>query len=906
MCVDYRRLNDQTRKDAFPLPRVEESMDVLCGSKYFSSMDMTCGYYQVAMAEKDKMKTAFTTPMGLYEYNRMPFGLCNAPATFQRLMQHCFRDEVFDILLVFLDDVLVYSDSILEHVNRLDRVFAKLQLHGLKLKPSKCEFLKDHVRYLGHVVSKDGVATDERKVECVKNWKVPICVKDLRSFLGLAGYYRRYVPGFAKIASPLYDQMKDSPKSNKLLVWSPECQSSFDLLKTKLMTAPILGYADFKLPFIVEVDASFQGLGAILSQEQKQGKVVIAYASRSLKPTERNMDNYSSMKLEFLALKWAISEKFRDYLLPSTFVVYTDNNPLAHLKTAKLGAVEQRWVSDLASFDFVVKYKPGKIHENVDALSRRDPVQTLSNDMFSSLPIELGAQGSELKGTEGYLGTFPTHTLKDLQDFQQNDDVIRRFSYWFNLGRCPTPIERKLERRGVLVLLNHWKRVRLKDGLYYRLAEGLNDDELWQLVLPDSLKEYVLTGCHDDLGHQGIDRTYQTIRKRCYWPFMFQDVKDWCSMCKRCMTAKMPFPRIQPSMGTLAATRPLQVLAIDFTLLDPAQGKENVLVITDVFTKFTIAVATKDQTALTTAKILVKEWFLRYGIPKGLHSDQGRNFESEVIKHLCKLYGIKKTRTTAYHPQGNGQCERFNRTLHDLLRSLTAKKKRRWPEYLPEVCYAYNATPNASTGLSPYYLLFGREPWLPVDFLLGVDFQSENLCGWLQEHQSNLSKAYTSANNQMLHKYKSRKIEVDKRQYDVPINIGDRVLVRNRAPRGRNKIQDRWLSEIFKVTGQPDKAVFTVEPADESAPERVVGRREIRKCPFAPILMDEISDEECSDHSAVNSVDSLGEFLELEISSTSESEPESVDDPRPVLRRSTRRTAGVHPNPHRLPRSAVI
>ena len=225
---------------------------------------------------------------------------------------------------------------------------------------------------------------------------------------------------------------------------------------------------------------------------------------------------------------------------------------------------------------------------------------------------------------------------------------------------------------------------------------------------------------------------------------------------------------------------------------------------------------------------------------------------------------------------------------------------------MPEVCYAYNATPNASTGLSPYYLLFGREPWLPVDFLLGVDFQSENLCGWLQEHQSNLSKAYTSANNQMLHKYKSRKIEVDKRQYDVPINIGDRVLVRNRAPRGRNKIQDKWLSEIFKVTGQPDKAVFTVEPADESAPERVVGRREIRKCPFAPILMDEISDEECSDHSAVNSVDSLGEFLELEISSTSESEPESVDDPRPVLRRSTRRTAGVHPNPHRLPRSAVI
>ena len=378
-----------------------------------------------------------------------------------------------------------------------------------------------------------------------------------------------------------------------------------------------------------------------------------------------------------------------------------------------------------------------------------------------------------------------------------------------------------------------------EDGLLWQVIHDQSLGKIKQLVLPHALKEKVLRSLHDELGHQGIERTLQLIRTRFYWPRTHADGEKWIKCCERCTLAKMPQPRIRTPMGSLLASQPLEVLAVDFTVLEPAtDGRENVLVMTDVFTKFTYAVPTRDQKAATTAKVLVKEWFLRYGVPKKIHSDQERNFESELIQELCCLYGIK-SRTTPYHPEGNAQCERFNRSIHDLLRTLPSEKKK-WPEHLPELLYAYNATPHASTGYTPYYLLFGREPKLPVDILLGEELPSEDTPNtvheWLAMHQSRLRDAYQKAGERLHQAAQNRKALHDKKLKDSePVKLGQLIYLRNRV-QGRNKIQDAWSSTPYRVVEVPQEngAVYAVERADGTGDLRRVHGTAMQICPSEP------------------------------------------------------------------------
>lgn len=368
MCVDYRLLNTKTRKDAFPLPRIEESLDALAGAQWFSTLDLASGYNQVPVSEQDKPKTTFCTPFGLFEWNRMPFGLCNAPSTFQRLMQWMFGDQQCQSLLLYLDDIVGFSSSVSQHIQRLEVVLERLQREGLKVKLSKCSFFRHEVSYLGHIISDKGVTTDPAKIEAVAKWPRPGHVSELLFFLGFASYYRRSVEGFAKMAGPLHQLVaklagtKSQKASEEMFqtAWTSQCEESFEALKAKLTSAPVLAYADFSGPFILETDASHCGLGAVLSQELDGQTRPIAYASWGLWPTEQNMNNYSSMKLEFLALKWAMMEKFLEYLLWHRCMVFTDNNPLSYLQSAKLGAVEHRWAAQLAAFNFEIKYWSGR------------------------------------------------------------------------------------------------------------------------------------------------------------------------------------------------------------------------------------------------------------------------------------------------------------------------------------------------------------------------------------------------------------------------------------------------------------------------------------------------------------------------------------------------------------------
>lgn len=865
LCVDYRKLNAKTRRDAFPLPRIDESLDALGGAEIFSTIDLASGYHQVAVHEKDRHKTAFVTPFGLYEYCRMPFGLCNAPATFQRLMQSIMSDLVFHIALVYLDDLLVYSSTFTDHLERLETVFKRLKDTGLKVKVEKCHFLQPEVRFLGHQVSAQGVSADPDKVSAVEQWPTPSTLKDLRSFLGFCSYYRRFIEGFSQVAGPLHDVVNACLRGDSTCrtdqrfkdSWSPLCQSAFVQLKEKLTSAPTLGYADFTLPFVLETDASKLGLGAVLYQHQKGKKSVIAYASRRLRGPERNDRNYSSMKLELLALKWAVTEKFRSYLLGSQFTIITDNNPLCHLTTAKLGAIEQRWAAQLAVFNFDVKYRPGRCNTSADALSRRpglEEVEPESEDIeyddcvaicnslrtgtalgpdLVTAGIECGKVWQMQASTADEdsvdcenTPTLPGYSKADLRQFQETDPTLHVFRKFWSRKRKPTYQERMELSKPVLSLLKQWKKIKEKEGLLYRVVEDVHNGECHQILLPTCLTEQVLRSIHDQLGHQGIERTMSLLKPRCFWGGMYEDVEKWVKNCQRCVLAKMPQPKIQAPWTPFLASQPLEVVAVDFTTLEPAtDGRENVLVVTDVFTKFSQAFPTRDQKAETTAKILLKEWFLKYGVPQRLHSDQGRNFESAVIAELCKLYGVKKTRTTPHHPQGNPHCERFNRTLHDLLRTLPPEKKRKWTEHLAELVYAYNVTPHSSTGYSPYHLLFGIQPHLPIDALLGQEPDAVSGQDWLNAHKERLLDAHVRAKEYAERKAADRVAQQENKVYCPEVEVGQCVFLRHRPP-GRNKIQDAWSSAVYKVI-EVQGSTYAVEPI-EGGPIRRVHRSNLR------------------------------------------------------------------------------
>uniref|UniRef100_A0A8P4FZU9 ribonuclease H n=2 Tax=Dicentrarchus labrax TaxID=13489 RepID=A0A8P4FZU9_DICLA len=525
MCVDYRLLNSKTRRDAFPLPRIEESLDALSGACWFSTLDLTSGYNQVPVTEADRPKTAFCTPFGLFEWNRMPFGLCNAPNTFQRLMQRIFGDQQCQSLLLYLDDIVVFSSTVEQHVERLQVVLARLRHEGLKAKLSKCSFFRKEVNYLGHVISADGVSTDPGKIEVVANWPIPTTASELRSFLGFASYYRCFLEGFAKLAAPLHRVVAEcgGTKTNKKTeqrlsrCWNDECNQSFETLKAKLTMAPVLAYADFSLPFILEVDASHGGLGAVLSQAQA-GKVrPIAYASRGLRLTERNMVNYSSMKLEFLALKWAMTEKFREYLLGNKCVVYTDNNPLSHLSSAKLAATEQRWAAQLASFDFEINYRSGKSNTNADALSRQHPpgpqdvaVMLPGTVMPNSLQQALGLGKAE--ATQAATAALPQHTCSELHLAQQSDPVIQELLPFWRENHRPSCEERARLSQPTLVLLRQWDRLLERDGvLYRRVCCPDGAEAMFQLLLPKTWIDQVLTQVHQEHGHRGWSEHWRSF-----------------------------------------------------------------------------------------------------------------------------------------------------------------------------------------------------------------------------------------------------------------------------------------------------------------------------------------------------------------------------------------------------------
>ena len=725
-CVDFRKLNSRTKTDAYAIPRVDDTLHLLAGAKYFTKLDLRSGYWQVEIKEEDKEKTAFQVgTMGFYELNRMPFGLCNAPATFQRLMERCMGDLNLRDCLIYLDDIIIFSSTVEEHLQRLDAVFSRLSQHNLKLKASKCEFLKSKVTYLGHVVSEEGIETDPEKTEAIKSWPVPKTVKDVRAFLGFTGYYRKFIKNYAKIARPLNDLLighcTNNKKGNKPktklkkapFTWLEQQQHAFETLREKLISPPILAYADYRKPFKVHTDASTTGIGAVLYQIHDGAERVVAYASRSLKPSERN---YPAHKLEFLALKWAVTEKFHDYLYGATFEVVTDNNPLTYVfSTAKLDATGQRWLAELSNYNCSISYRSGKNNADADGLSRmmENETTTVFPEVLKAIshcmrvdtapysetlmhPDDNGSIEDEIpeKQLEG-----TSLSMHDWRKAQASDRSINFIVEQIHQGQRPTV--RQVERNDVdKRYLFEWEKFKMKEDVLYRTAE-INGESVDQLVIPSSVRETIFAAYHDDLGHQGRDRTISLIRQRFFWPGMNKYIKEKVQQCGRCIRRKTA-PVKATELVNITSTSPMELVCIDYLSLERSKGGfENILVITDHFSRYAQAIPTRNQTAHTTARILFENYFVHYGFPAKLHSDNGANFESKVIKKLCQLAGITKTRTTPYHPMGNGMVERFNKTLLNMMGTLTEDKKGNWAAYVPTLTHAYNAAIHESTGFPP-------------------------------------------------------------------------------------------------------------------------------------------------------------------------------------------------------------
>ena len=741
-CINFRRLNSRTKKDAYPIPRMQETMESMVGAQFFSTMDLKSRFWQVKMAKDSQQYTTFTVgSMGVYEFLRMPYGLCNAPVTFQRLMQNCLRELNLTYALIYLDDVIVFSRTEDEHLHRLQVVFGRFLEHGLKLKPSKCHFLQDEITFLGHEISADGMRPGTANLKAIAEMAPPKTYTQIRHFTGMTGFFRRFIKGYSKIAKPLKDLLKGeaSKLKNEELKLTPEALHAFEELKKKCMTAPVLVFANFHKPFRLETDASGEGLGAILLQESDDGQYhPVAFASWELKGGE---PKYHSSKLEFLALKWAVTEQFREYLQYQPFTIRTDNNPLTYiLTTPNLDALGHRWVAALAGYDMRLEYLKGSDNKIADMLSRSPPekldeeavAELLDYARASHKPqaeasninvIEEGERVDQevmIRFTQivKQHKNFRNLTNLDWVESQRRDPVIPVVINWVKrptgdkrtLAECLARVASGYEKRFYAA---RQKEFVLHDNLLYLQVTPTNSQDLAPVfVVPTDDRQAAIDACHRSTGHQGRDRTLSLMKERFWWPGISQALLRAVANCGRCIQheSKGQLPPMQP----IICTEPMELVHIDYVgreVTVATQKKpivKNVLVVVDHFTRYVQAFVTKNHTAMTTARVLYNNYFSVFGFPQCLMSDQGTEFCGKVIVAMCSLLGVEKIRTTPYHPQTNGLAERVHQMLQCMIGKLDPEKRRKWLAHIGSIIIAYNSTRSLVTGYSPYYLMFGR------------------------------------------------------------------------------------------------------------------------------------------------------------------------------------------------------
>lgn len=728
LVVDFRRLNEVTIKQVFPIPRIDEILDQLGNSRYFTTLDLASGYHQVLLDEQDKEKTAFSTDKGHFEFNRMPFGLTGAPATFQMTMNTILTGLQGLDCFVYLDDIVIYGRNVADHERKICNVLSRLRENGLKLNTNKCQFLRREIVYLGHKCSEKGALPDPAKVESVKNIKPPRNIKEVQALLGLVNYYRKFVNGMAKLASPISRLLKKNCK----FVWSKECQEALNRVKESISNPPILIYPDFSEPFSVTTDASNEALGAILSQMRDGKDHPISFASRTLSDTEKR---YSTIEKEMLGVVWA-TRTFRPYLLGRHFTIFTDHQPLkgiANLKdqTSRLA----RFRHKLSEYDFNIVYKPGKTNLNADALSR--------------LPLK-----------EQRIQVVTRAQQKRLKSESNKDNPDCREIIPGEKDTAKTPNNKTID---TAITLTNRSNIR-------EILRSFHDSPLG--------------------GHQGVRKTYKRIRRQYKWKGMHQDIKDYIKGCQSCQKNKSGPSNKEPMVLTDTPSRPFEKIYMDMVgpLPTTTSGNKYILTFQDDLSKFFWCAPMPDAEAETVAKIFYSEIISKYGIPARLVTDNGTNFTAKLFGSVCKLLRIKKQHITPYHPQANGSLERSHRPLAEYLRSFAKEDGSNWDQWLAPAMHVHNHTDHASTNQTPFRVLYGFDTPLPSNLKVSTPLYNPYDYPKVLKHQ--IQRAHEMARKYQEKAKAQAKERYDKGSKPSRMRVGDKVLIKNQSR--NNKLSPLW------------------------------------------------------------------------------------------------------------------
>lgn len=913
LCIDYRKLNDKTVKDAYVIPVINTMLTSLAGASWFSTFDLTSGYHQVGLSEDAQIKSAFCSKSGLYHWLVMPFGLTGAPATFQRLMDRVLRGLSWKIAMVYLDDIIVIGKSVEDCIDNMAQVFERLSKAGLKLKPKKCFLLQRQVKYLGYIVSGEGIQTDPEKIDKVQNWPEPENISQLRSFLGLASYYRRHIPNFASVCRPLYKLCE----KGQIFVLNEECRSALIKIKQLLTEAPILAYPTEKDEYILDTDASNSGIGAVLSQVQNGQEKVIAYSSRTLSKAERQ---YCVTRKELLAIVYHV-RYFREYLYGVQFTIRTDHGSLRWLSQFK--DIDQgqlaRWLQILSEYNYTIETRPGRLSQNADALSRlpcagKKCICLLPSSGKNSPIIECNGHSKDIgvqtdkpklssqlnRASVEKVKTFDTTKLwstEEMKDAQKDDpDIEPILSLLLNQTEKPTWEQVSSFSSGAKALWSSWKNLYMRSGLLYRKWETLNGKYYhWQLVVPTKYHSTVLQYLHDNptAGHFGVRKTLNKIQYRFYWYRMKNYVQTWVRTCIPCQAKDSHGRKAKAKLKQYVVGNRWERIATDLTGPFPISTNRNkyILVVTDYFTKFTEAYALPNMEAKTVADKLVKEWICRYGCPIQLHSDQGSNYQSALFVEVCKMLNIEQTKTTAFHPQSDGQAEKFMNTMKKTLTKMVESHESEsdWDEVLPFVLMAYNSSVHETTNATPNSLVFGDEVALPIDMITdppendkpNYDTTGHYYAQYILDLQSKFWEGHQRARE-----FTSKAMLHQKRSYDKNLSNnavyqkGSLVWLHNpKHVVGKTpKLQNPWDGPFVVIKAISD-VLFKIQKSPHSKPKIVhynrlkpfysrqtISTKWIEKVPENPIELSETEENLANDdlHSSQNATDlSLGSNPEI-------------------------------------------